>query len=281
MRLRSEKRRQIRQAKKEKIAKIREEKKRNREVGEEKWTNKNENILIADHRKNQRSFYKENVRKDCQKLLDLLKVDEIEKQNRQKILKNEIDQEVQDIFNFINETCQYYDEIHQQISPPEEKNVEEIIKELENELRKNFEIFQKSYHFHPENFAETEIREAENLKAKDKTFQKDKLKLELEIEVCKTKSEELVKNISVEKNEIELENVRFSAMKKEKLAENLAKSKKIWKIREKLNFLREDPIEFGEIIDIENQISKLEKEKTKIDGILEELAGILKNVVKI
>ncbi|ULT99542.1 hypothetical protein L3Y34_000688 [Caenorhabditis briggsae] len=246
-----EKLREKRRLARERAKKTQEERKRAREVKEEKWTTRNEFELISDHRQIQRKAYIAKIRKESQEMLEMAVARVKSHEEREDMIEKEIKEEVETIRNFINEQCEYYDEIHKQISPPKERSVELIAAEIEKELKEIYEIFASVFDFDPKMPENISVKEDD-----DQIFAKEIAQLEKEFEANTLKAEELEKEIAQSKIQIETDNVKFAAIEQEKAIEIIHLEKQIKNMEAKLDFIKQDPVEVEEIEKLKNRVEE-------------------------
>uniref|UniRef100_A0A1I7T8M5 Uncharacterized protein n=1 Tax=Caenorhabditis tropicalis TaxID=1561998 RepID=A0A1I7T8M5_9PELO len=267
-----EKLREKRRLAKEKAKKIQEERKRAKEVKEEKWTIRNEFGIVSEHRQLQRKAYIEKIRKESQAMLEMAIGRVKSSEEREKMIKEEIEEEMETIKNFIEEQCNYYDEIHKQISPPKERSVDQIVSEIEKELKEIYDIFASVFDFDPKMPEEIEVKEDD-----DQIFAKEIAQLELEFEKNSIKVDDLEKEIAKSKLQIETENVKFAAIEQEKAIEIIKLEKQIKNMEAKLDFIKRDPVEIEEIEKLRERV----EEETQRNREYAESLKYIKEMIKI
>ncbi|CAI2348316.1 unnamed protein product [Caenorhabditis sp. 36 PRJEB53466] len=261
-----EKLREKRRVAREHAQKIQEEKKRAREMKEEKWTTKNEFELISEHRKLQREEYISKIRKEGRAIMEMAVAKMKAYEEKEARIAKDIEEEKVNIEKFIAEQCSYYDEIHKQISPPKERSVEEIMKEIEKELKEIYEVFQSVMEFNPK-MAELEGQEEE----KDGFFAKEIAQLEKEYAENTLKWEDLQRKIAVEKAEYEKDSVRYAAIGQEKAMENHKLEKQIKALEAKIGFMKMDTEEAEEIEKLKERIEEETRREHEILKALKDL----------
>ncbi|PIC42219.1 hypothetical protein B9Z55_009368 [Caenorhabditis nigoni] len=282
-----EKLREKRRLARERAKKIQEERKRAREVKEEKWTTRNEFDLISEHRQIQRKAYIAKIRKESKEMLEMAVARVKSHEERENMIEKEIEEEVETMRNFINEVrdlevniynfeilqqCEYYDEIHKQISPPKERSVELIAAEIEKELEEIYEVFASVFDFDPKMPEDISVKEDD-----DQIFAKEIAQLEKEFEANTLKAEELEKVIAQSKIQIETENVKFAAIEQEKAIEIIHLEKQIKNMEAKLDFIKQDPVEVEEIEKLKNRV----EEETQRNTEYAESLKYIKEMIKI
>ncbi|KAF1762405.1 hypothetical protein GCK72_010667 [Caenorhabditis remanei] len=239
-----EKLRENRRLARERAKKVQEERKRAREVKEEKWTTRNEFGLVSEHRQIQRKAYIEKIRKESQEMLKMA----IERQ------------------------CNYYAEIHEQISPPKERSVDQIVTEIQEELKEIYDIFASVFDFDPKMPEDIEVKEDD-----DQIFAKEIAQLEKEFEANTLKAENIEKEIAQSKVQIETENVKFAAIEQEKAIEIIKLEKQIKNMEAKLDFIKQDPVEVEEI----EKLRKRVEEETQRNVEYSESLKYIKEMIRI
>ncbi|CCD65980.2 uncharacterized protein CELE_EGAP1.1 [Caenorhabditis elegans] len=268
-----EKLREKRRLAREHAKKVQEERARSREMKEEKWTTRNEFDLISEHRQLQRKAYIEKIRKESQAMLEMAVARVKAHEKRENMLKQEIEEEVETVRTFITEQCEYYADIHQQISPPKERSVDQIVGEIETELKEVvviqnlniyiemfqiYEIFSSVFNFDPKMPENVGVKEDD-----DKVFAKEIAQLEEEFEANTLKAESLEKEIAYSKVQIETENVKFAAIEQEKAIEIIKLEKQIKIMEAKLDFMKQDPIEIEEIEKLKHRVEEETQRNTE------------------
>ncbi|EGT35711.1 hypothetical protein CAEBREN_08805 [Caenorhabditis brenneri] len=213
-----EKLREKRRLAREKAAKVQEERKRAREVKEEKWTTRNEFELVSEHRKVQRKEYIEKIRKDSQAMLEMAIARVKSHEDREEMIKKDIEDEVETIRNFIDEI---------------------------------YEIFASVFDFDPKMPEDIEVKEDD-----DQIFAKEIAQLEKEFEENSLKADSLDTEIAKSKVQIETENVKFAAMEQEKAIEIIKLEKQIKMMEAKLDFIKLDPVEIEEIEKLRERVEE-------------------------
>ncbi|CAL2036142.1 unnamed protein product [Caenorhabditis brenneri] len=267
-----EKLREKRRLAREKAAKVQEERKRAREVKEEKWTTRNEFELVSEHRKVQRREYIEKIRKESQAMLEMAIARVKSHEDREEMIKKDIEDEVETIKNFIAEQCNYYSEIHQQISPPKERSVDQIVADIEKELKEIYEIFASVFDFDPKMPEDIEVKEDD-----DQIFAKEIAQLEKEFEENSIKADSLDTEIAKSKVQIETENVKFAAIEQEKAIEIIKLEKQIKVMEAKLDFIKLDPVEIEEIEKLRERV----EEETQRNKEYAESLKYIKEMIRI
>ncbi|GMS89861.1 hypothetical protein PENTCL1PPCAC_12036, partial [Pristionchus entomophagus] len=237
----------------------------------------------------------EDIREEVDRIS--LVVDESLEEKRKRVdgLVKEMNEAVEGMETFLDETCAEYNSMLERFSPPEEKSIDDIVAKMEGEFRSVFDIYKSEMDFdvgsnrgsmmeggEEEVFSSrsggssectglTGTSDRKPVKLSWKMMEEDVKRIKNRCEANIALEMELTEKISRENQAIEQEKMKNAAARHEEAEGMHENDKRIEKLRREIEELESPLPEHSRISTLTEEIEELKRERREIEKQIEEV----------